>query len=78
MTPTPVDLDRVLLTRGAVAAWSEAARRIAPFLAREPAIPDEQAELADDGWLVVFVAIGARRLLELRIPPGEWAWRELH
>lgn len=73
-----IDLDKVLFSEEAVAAWMSIVPRVA--LAFQAVgicpeeIPDEQARIESDGSLTIFMEIpGGRGEVSLTIPPGAWA-----
>jgi len=67
-------LDKTLLTPGAVKSWQELALREAQDSGYGPEqIPDEQAEVQNDGSLLIFCDLPDRRV-SMQVPPGEWAW----
>lgn len=66
-------LDRVDLTPAAVSAWHQMVQRVValPLKVVDPReIPDEQAEVMEDGSLRLFV----RGLVSMTIPPEHWRW----
>ena len=38
-------------------------------------IPDEQGKILDDGSLLIFVELPVGGKIEMKVPPGKWAWR---
>ncbi len=72
-----VDLDDLLLAPSVVMDWHAACEREMEKLEGfDPStIPDEQAEILDDGRLRVFVEMDGDVLMERVYPPGSWARR---
>jgi hypothetical protein len=66
-------IDQTLLTLKAAKAWHEKAMREARNIPQGTHIPDEQAEVQDDGSLLIFCDLPDRRV-SMSVPPGEWAW----
>lgn len=79
-----VDLDDVVSSAAALAAWSAVAEKAAALcvalgVPREQ-WPEEQARLNADGSLTIWVDVpapsGGSASLEMRVPPGQWQWRQ--
>jgi len=77
-----INLDAIMLSPAAVAAWQKVAQRLAPAL-REISekrgdaldIPDEQGRVNDDGSLTIFVEIpGVDMNISLEVPASQWAY----
>lgn len=77
-----IDLDDVVLSAVAVAAWQEMAGRIGRALAQISAmrggekftIPDERARIEDDGTLTIYVSIpGVLPEVSMVVPVGHWS-----
>lgn len=73
-----IDLDKILLSEEAVAAWMAIVPRVArAFQAvgiRPEEIPDERARIESDGSLKIFVEVpGGCGEISLTIPPESWA-----
>lgn len=81
---TEIDLDLVVLTPAAFAAWQETAQRWAmafgEMAARSRAIdphsiPDERARINDNGTLTIFVNVSGVMSVEMDLPASQWAHR---
>jgi hypothetical protein len=76
--PMKRNLDDVLLTEAAVAAYEEFALRVAQVLAATYGaslqIPDEQCEEMESGSLRIFVTLPNGTESSMEIPKGDWAW----
>jgi hypothetical protein len=74
-----IDLDDVLTTQAALAAWEDFARRIGEAIRLmdrtiDPkSIPDEQARVEADGSLTVYVVVPGLGEMSLTLPPDQWA-----
>lgn len=78
LTPTVIDLDRVLLTPAVVAAWNQAIQEALPRLrgVLSTATPTEQGRVWSDNRLQIFVTLPENRgEVTLDVPPGQWTWR---
>ncbi len=75
-----IDLDDVLLSPEAVAAWLRAvaaAVRAGKLAGIDPAaVPDERGRVESDGSLIVFVPLPGGGEISVRLPPGAWARRQ--
>ena len=73
-----IDLDDVLLSPAAVAAWQEMAVRIASALqgVQPSDIPDEKACINDNGTLTIYVKIPGNADISLDVPTDQWAYRQ--
>ena len=75
-----ISLNEILLSPAAVAAWHEMAKRIALALHRigkldeNIKIPDERAELDDNGELTIFVEIPNIMKLSMKVPADQWSY----
>lgn len=68
-------IDRVMLSREAIAAWHRVAKAAAPLLRGIADVPDEDAEPLADGTLRIHVTHPVRGVLaEMLVPATEWAW----
>lgn len=78
-----VDLDDVVPSPAAVAAWSDVARRAALFCRKlgisEDQLPEEQARINADSSLTIFVKIvtpsGGEVTFDMNVPASEWRWK---
>jgi len=76
-----VDLDLVNISPSVYQRWHEIARRAVEDLAargvtiRPADIPDEEGRLEDNGSFAIFVVLPNGEEVNMRVPPGQWAWR---
>ncbi|MBP9750383.1 MAG: hypothetical protein KBC95_00900 [Candidatus Peribacteraceae bacterium] len=71
----------VSITEDAHAAYHDFARRVAAAVMgtglRPDQIPEEEAELAADGGLRVYIELPQQKgRIEFIIPKGQWAWTD--
>lgn len=80
-----IDLDNVMLSAEAAAAWQEMASRMSLALGqlqalgrsiRSEDIPDEQGQIEEDGSLTIFVEIEGILSVSMPIPPDHWARKQ--
>lgn len=78
-----INLDEVMLSSDAAAAWYEMAGRVAVALqrigkmrAKTLSIPDERARVNDDGTLTIFVNIPDVIDVSMPVPVGHWGYRQ--
>ena len=74
------NLDNVLLSPAAVAAWQQVAAKMAMVLkelgdTKAAEIPNEDCEELPDGSLRIFVRLPNGIEASLTVPPDDWAWR---
>lgn len=74
-----ISLDKILLSERAVVEWQKVAYAKALKLARmgvDPrTIPDEEAEILQDGSLRIYVELPTGETADMIVPPQEWALR---
>ena len=73
-----IQLDHIMLSGSAVAAWEHISRRAAALLLQAQGIgeiPDERAYLQADGSLKIEVKAKGFRL-EMTVPKGEWKFQD--
>lgn len=72
------DMDDVLITPEAYAAWQEMAQRVAQTLGslgvRPGEIQDEEIWLKDDEKTLLIVCEMGRLKVSMDIPEGQWSW----
>jgi hypothetical protein len=80
-----IDLDNVMLSAEAAAAWHEMAGRMSLALSqlqalgrniRPEEIPDEQGRIEKDGSLTIFVEIKNVLSISMPVPPDHWARKQ--
>ncbi len=68
-------LHRVLLSQRTVERWQTLSGETVRQMPADPGdIPDEQAELQEDGTLLLFVDVPKYGRIALTVPVGEWDW----
>lgn len=83
MMAKEIDLDEIMLSQAAAAAWYEMAGRVATALqhigkmrGKTLSIPDERARVNDDGTLTIFVNIPGIIDVSMDVPAENWAHRQ--
>ncbi len=77
-----IDLDDVLLSEVAVAAWQELARRVveamlvADIVIDTQSIPDERTRVETDGSLTIYVVVPGLGEVSMTILPEQWARKQ--
>lgn len=75
-------LDKVSITPGVWQRWNNFCHDLTKAAALKTGwrptspIPDEQAEVQEDGSLLLWVQPPGLARIEMRIAPGEWTWMD--
>jgi hypothetical protein len=75
------DLDLVLISQAVWNKWvHEVAPKVAKLMARAHIhpnqVPEEQGRVEEDGSLTIFVRFPDGKEVGMRVPPGQWAWKQ--